>query len=253
MGSVHDDTLTGDDGVNSIQGGAGADTINGGGGNDTLNGAAGGDTINGGEGNDQVFAGDGDDTINGDAGNDNLKGFADNDTINGGTGDDRLEGGDGNDTLTGGEGADRLFGGAGIDTALYTGSSAAVTVNLATRMGSGGDAQGDVLGGVENVTGSAHDDTLIGNGAANRLDGAAGADTLTGGGGSDVFVFSAFAGDRITDFADGSDMIEISGGVFSDLTIAASGDDTTVSWNGGTLTLDDVSASLITADDFSFV
>ena len=253
VGSVHDDTLTGDDGVNSIQGGAGVDTINGGGGNDTLNGAAGGDTINGGEGNDQVFAGDGDDTINGDAGNDNLKGFADNDTINGGTGDDRLEGGDGNDTLTGGEGADRLFGGAGIDTALYTGSSAAVTVNLATRMGSGGDAQGDVLGGVENVTGSAHDDTLIGNGAANRLDGAAGADTLTGGGGSDVFVFSAFAGDRITDFADGSDMIEISGGVFSDLTIAASGDDTTVSWNGGTLTLDDVSASLITADDFSFV
>ena len=59
VGSVHDDTLTGDDGVNSIQGGAGADTIDGGGGND------------------QVFAGDGDDTINGDAGNDNLKGFAD--------------------------------------------------------------------------------------------------------------------------------------------------------------------------------
>lgn len=51
--------------------------------------------------------------------------------------------------------------------------------------GTGGDAQGDKLGGIENLWGSAHADTLTGDGAVNVLEGGAGADTLNGGGGVD--------------------------------------------------------------------
>ncbi len=43
---------------------------------------------------------------------------------------------------------------------------------------------------VENVTGSAFNDTLIGDGLANVLSGGAGNDTLTGGAGADVFKYS---------------------------------------------------------------
>ncbi len=44
-----------------------------------------------------------------------------------------------------------------------------------------GDAQGDGLKNIENITGSAHDDWLIGNGFANVLKGGAGSDVLHGG------------------------------------------------------------------------
>src|SRR3546814_8834206 len=66
--------------------------------------------------------------------------------------------GDGNDTLIGGSGADTLIGGAGSDTASYAGSSGGVTVDLAAGTGSGGDAQGDTLSGIENLTGSSQGD-----------------------------------------------------------------------------------------------
>ena len=59
----------------------------------------------------------------------------------------------GNDTLIGG--ADTLDGGDGTDTASYEGSSAAVTVSLvAGATNTGGDAEGDTLSNIENLTGS---------------------------------------------------------------------------------------------------
>ncbi len=64
-----------------------------------------------------------------------------------------------------------LDGGAGIDTASYAASSAGVSVSLMTGLGSGGDAQGDTLIRIENLTGSALDDTLEGNGGTNVLTG----------------------------------------------------------------------------------
>ena len=68
-----------------------------------------------------------------------------------------------------------------------------VTVNLATDEdmgeGSGDDAEGDTLVGIENLVGSDHDDTLTGNDAVNIIDGGAGVDTLYGGGGEDTYVF----------------------------------------------------------------
>jgi Ca2+-binding RTX toxin-like protein len=66
------------------------------------------------------------------------------------------------------------------------GSTAGVRVNLATGAVSGGDATGDTLRGIENLTGSGHSDTLTGDLGNNALNGGDGADTLGGGGGTDT-------------------------------------------------------------------
>ena len=119
-------------------------------------------------------------------GDDRLYGGDADDILSGGTGNDVLEGRGGNDWLHGGPGADTLDGGPGIDTASYSGSRGAVTVNLAARSASGGDADGDTIVGIENLVGSDRADTLTGNAGDNVLEGGRGADRLVGGGGKDT-------------------------------------------------------------------
>ena len=115
-----------------------------------------------------------------------LTGTAGDDTLEGGTGADTLNGLAGNDTLIGGAGADTLDGGTGTDTASYAGSSAAVTVSLAAgATNTGGDAEGDTLSNIENLTGSAHSDVLNGDAGNNVLRGEAGNDRLRGDDGND--------------------------------------------------------------------
>ncbi|RED44698.1 calcium-binding protein, partial [Aestuariispira insulae] len=106
-----------------------------------------------------------------------------------------LEGLDGDDVLDGGAGADTLDGGTGADTAYYGNSNAAVTVDLSgdTPSVSGGDAEGDHLISIENVTGSDHADTLTGSDGDNSLTGGKGADKLDGGAGIDTAIYSASA------------------------------------------------------------
>ena len=120
------------------------------------------------------------------------------DVLGGGPGNDDLYGQDGNDHLTGGEGADKLSGGAGVDTIFYTNSSSAVTVNLGTSTGSGGDAAGDIYYSIEQVFGSDFQDTLIGSGDDNLLVGGAEKDSLFGLGGNDTL-----RGDKGADYLDG--------------------------------------------------
>ncbi|MBC6438607.1 MAG: hypothetical protein GDA52_10880 [Rhodobacteraceae bacterium] len=97
-----------------------------------------------------------------------------------------------NNLFRGGVGADTLNGSSGRDWADYTGSDAAVTVNLGGGAdadgfitASGGHAAGDKLKRMEHIIGSAFDDVLTGDGGNNTLRGAAGADTLDGGAGRD--------------------------------------------------------------------
>lgn len=196
--------------------------------NDSIAAGAGDDTVLAGLGDDTVDGGTGNDSLSGEGGNDSLYGGLGNDALTGGAGDDRVEGGEGDDTLFGAAGNDTLVGGSGNDTVDYSASGTAVVVNLATGTGSGGDAQGDSLSGIEAVIGSSQNDaltggtgndTLFGGGGADTLDGGAGndslsggdandvlsagegADTLTGGTGRDRFVLGAGGGaDRITDF-----------------------------------------------------
>jgi Ca2+-binding RTX toxin-like protein len=139
-----------------------------------------------GDGNDNIIAGGaGHDSISGMGGNDTLYGDAGNDTLMGGTGTNTLFGGDGNDIFIGGTGSDFMDGGAGEDTTSYAGAGSAVSTSLATG-GTAGDAAGDSYADVENLIGSAYDDTLIGDSNSNTLSGGAGNDTLSGGAGADT-------------------------------------------------------------------
>lgn len=162
---------------------------------DVIHGGEGDDTIFGGYGDDRLFGEAGDDDLDGGSGNDRLDGGDGNDTLIGGTGADILNGGTGDDILEGGAGADQLNGGTGMDYADYSASDAGVTVNLATGTGSGGDAEGDTLSGIDGIYGSAFDDTLIGfdgQGSSpedtytNIFHGGAGNDILDGAGGDDI-------------------------------------------------------------------
>ncbi|MFB2880140.1 calcium-binding protein [Floridanema aerugineum] len=128
------DTITGSDLADIVQGnqgddrlilGKGDDTIFGGAGNDTIAGEQGKDFISGDVGNDIIYGGslnnqvpDLADTIYGGEGNDSIFGQEGNDFLNGNQGNDYLTGGAGNDSIRGGKGADILFGQQGSDTLI---------------------------------------------------------------------------------------------------------------------------------------
>ena len=157
--------------------------------------------------------------------------MAGDDTIDGGAGNNTLFGGTGDDVFIGGEGADSFEGNAGQDNIDYSGSDAAVNVDLSTGSLSGGDAENDtILGGIDGVIGSEFDDTLTGF----DQQGTNPADTFTnelfGGGGDDTI--SGLAGDDLLDGGDGDDAIfggagddSISGGAGSDTVDGGDGDD----------------------------
>jgi serralysin len=63
-----------------------------------------------------------------------------------------------------------------------------VGVDLNTGLGSLSDAAGDTYVSIENVVGSSFDDSLFGNGLANKLDGGRGFDFLVGGAGNDTLL-----------------------------------------------------------------
>ncbi|ASU41308.1 hemolysin D [Herbaspirillum sp. meg3] len=120
----------------------------------------------------EIHAGDGGVTIYGSNANDLIYGGAGADTIIGGSGNTYFEGGAGADVLTGGT--------QGVNTAGYKTSTAGVTVDLTTGLGTGGDAQGDVLSNIQNLIGSAYNDTFVANNKVNHLDGGSGgSDTVS--------------------------------------------------------------------------
>lgn len=214
-------TLIGSNFKDRLVGGFGADSLSGNAGNDVLAGQSGNDTLNGGDGNDALYGGAGNDALNGGAGVDiaiysesasgvsvslasmgpqntlgqgfdalnsieNLSGSAFADQLTGDSGSNVILGEGGNDTLTGGAGGDDLDGGSGLDTASYASSGSGVVVQLSAGSIYGGDAEGDTLTSIENVTGSGFGDNLRGDAQINVLDGLGGNDTLDGGLGADT-------------------------------------------------------------------
>ncbi|MBV1863590.1 MAG: hypothetical protein KUG74_04055 [Rhodobacteraceae bacterium] len=156
------------------------------------------------------------DTILGDNDNNRFRGRDGNDKLKGRGGDDLLQGEDGNDVLLGDAGKDDLQGGDGRDK-LYGGK------------------------GADRLTGGSDNDVLKGNA------------------GNDVFIFNGTANegkDTIKDFKDGSDMIEISGVAFAEVTLKKEngGSDTRVILDSGTeILLKNVVKADIDASDFDFV
>ena len=188
--SVGDNTLTsiifGDNGNNTLDGGAGDDTIFGQGGDDLIIGGR--DSLASRDINNTIDVEDLEDQTESDDGNDALYGGGGNDTILGGQGDDILDGGDGDDTLSGQDGVDIFRGGAGVDTVDYSKESPfQLLVNLETNVASGGTGSGDTFYSIENLIGSDDRiDRFIGTSAANHFWGQGGGDYFNGGGGNDI-------------------------------------------------------------------
>jgi Ca2+-binding RTX toxin-like protein len=210
------DDLTGTAADDRIYGLAGNDLLKGLAGNDILDGGAGADTMQGGTGNDVYVVDQSGDVVTEayNAGSDEVRTALASYTL--GANVERLTGlaatGQtltGNslaNILTGGAGADVLNGGSGSDTAAWSWSEAGVAVDLQNAILSG-DAAGDTLISIENLTGGSGADTLSGTSAANVLDGGGGADLLTGRGGNDVYYVDN-VGDSVVELAgQGSDEI----------------------------------------------
>ncbi len=250
--------LGGTDFADVFFGEAGANNLIGYGGDDALNGRAGNDNLDGGLGNDTLIGGDGSDTASyfdaasgvavslaiagqqntGAAGLDtlteieNLGGSQFNDALTGDGGANSLYGYDGNDTLKGGGGDDSLYGmagddsydgGSGVDLASYLHASAGVTVNLSLVGPQNTIAAGvDTLVNIENLGGGNFNDTLTGDGGANRLGGGGGDDVLSGLGGADNL--RASIGDDSLYGGDGDDLLAGSAG--NDLIDGGAGIDT---------------------------
>lgn len=224
LASVFDDTLYGSTADNGFQGGYGADYIDGRGGNDTavyeesfeaveINLATG--TVSGG-------------TATGDTlvSIENLLGSAFGDVLIGSSVANVLIANAGDDRLSGGAGGDVLDGGDGTDTADYQDSNTAIVINLGLGAALGGHAAGDTLSSIENIIGSAFNDTIYGDANVNVLTGGAGQDTLAGQDGDDQL----FGGDGNDALSGGNNDDELNGEAGDDRLFGNTGNDTI---NGG--------------------
>ena len=154
-----------------------------------------GDDITGNSGENILSGLKGDDTLSGLEGDDSIDAGAGDDTIYGGADQDILKGSLGNDYLEGGTGSDDIDGGSGIDTVSYVNASNGVKVFLDSGLATGEGT--DSLAGIENIIGSAFDDSLTGDNGANAIES----------GDGDDFIFAKEAADTI-DAGDGDDTID---------------------------------------------
>jgi hypothetical protein len=223
-GDAEGDTWTGV--VESVEGSNAADTLIGDaqtnlllgfGDDDVLAGAGGGDALIGGSGTDladyrtspEAVAVDlALDTVDGgDAEDDSI--FAIEGSIGSGF-DDTFLGDSEDNVFEGMAGADTIDGGTGVDRADYELSGAAVSINLNDGTFSGGDADGDLLSAIEDVTGSLFGDTLIGDNGPNTLSGLDDDDTLKGKNGDDTLIGAG--GTDTFDGGGGTDSCDDTGG-----------------------------------------
>ncbi|SFJ33683.1 type I secretion C-terminal target domain (VC_A0849 subclass) [Phyllobacterium sp. CL33Tsu] len=112
----------------------------------------------------------------------NVTGSENVDVLKGTTDEDTMSGLAGNDRLIGSAGEDRIDGGEGRDTVDYRGSETGIHVDLEIERQAVTPglsySSGDTLVDIENVMGSAHDDSITGNAKDNVFTGGAGADRL---------------------------------------------------------------------------
>ena len=294
LGSVNADTLTGNGGDDLLKGEAGNDSLHGGHGFDTLEGGAGDDSLDGGIGTDTLDGGDGADVLFGGQGRDHLNGGAGADELNDGKGVDFLTGGSEADTfvLTADRKPDVIVdfenGSDIIDISAWgvvnfveltvadhvsgrvriTFADETIMVDDGARGLTSADFAADDFvftdpnAPLPVITGTSEADKIIGTVAAEEIHDLGGADNLFGRGGADQFVMAADSAlDRIKDFQDGSDVIDVSawGATgLGDLTITqhATGR-VSVVMGDETLLVSDGARSLevadLTADDFIFV
>ncbi|MCC1493628.1 calcium-binding protein [Cognatishimia sp. F0-27] len=291
-GGTGNDTIYDAEGDDTLIGGTGNDVFVAGDGADTMRGEEGNDTVfyvlsparvavNLGVSFFQGGFADGDrgsgiENLSGSPFDDILVGNALANRIEATGGANTLRGEAGNDTLVSNAGPDLLDGGPGADLASYTGSGARVIINLEIGYAAGGYAAGDTLISIEQVQGTPLNDRIVGSNSGNRLFGEGGSDelngagardllyggpgndTLIGGTGNDVFVFApGWDNDRITDFEDGADRLDVSAlpGINApgDLNFLDIGADLRIDAGGAdTILLAGMAGTTLTSADFIF-
>ncbi len=184
-GNALDNSLTGTDGSDRLDGGAGADIMTGGLGWDTY-----------------IVDNIGDIVVENsphyDFGVDTVEASItytlgvnlENLTLTG-TGNIDATANDSMNHLIGNSGNNIIDGAGDEDTIDYSGSAAGITVDLLAGTATGSAIGNDTLLNIEDVLGSAFDDTLTGKGGYNYLAGGGGKDTLDGGAGGDLMVGGA--------------------------------------------------------------
>lgn len=185
---TYDDTITGSDSANQLQGFAGADSLSG---ND------GDDTLIGGDGNDTLLGGDGDDLLKG------------------GDGDDSIDGGAGNDTVDYSEASSSILLYLGNTPPNVTGEgNDTVTSTVENAIGSNN---------ADTLSGDANANQFIGNDGNDYIIGQGGADDLQGGAGNDIFEFNTgdmASGEKI-DGGAGTDQLNVNNDTdFSDASLS---------------------------------
>ena len=287
VGTSYNDVLRGDANANVINGGGGNDTLDGRAGDDVLNGGSGNNTLNGGPDNDTYqFAGSAHDRYFDDSGTDKIVIDSVKDITSAGrVGNDlviKLTTG----TIEiidqfNGHPIETLVDSHGISLVLATsmtggdlGGIIGGTDGDDVIDGRGGDDYLYGGKGNDHLLGGTGDDHLDGGQGRDVLDGGPGNDILTGGSGHDVFVFAPaspnFPGsgnDVITDFQAGKDRIDLtafhtsfralddnhdgrleSGEGDGRISVHVSHGDTTLTFNGGSVRIEDVAH--LTVHDF---
>ena len=269
IGSLYNDTITGNSSANVLSGAAGNDSLFGLDGNDSLSGGDGDDYLDGGFGFDTINGGNGNDTTSyafyggpivanlttgvvsfpGNStltdtlisienliatnGNDSVTGNSSANVLSGAAGNDSLFGLDGNDSLSGGDGDDYLDGGFGFDT--INGGNGNDTTSYAFY---GGPIVANLTTGVVSFPGnSTLTDTLI---SIENLIATNGNDSVTGN--SSANVLSGAAGNDT-----------IIGGLGSDTLVGGSGNDifryfSTAESTSGALNRDTIADFLLGTD-----
>lgn len=209
--------------------------------NNEIQGGASADTLIGGDGWDFLIGGGDADSLYGGADGDTLDGGAGADYMEGNTGDDVYIVNDSGDTVVeaSGEGTDHVYASlssytlaADLENLTYNsfGGAFVGTGNASNNIiasGSGADTLSG-LDGNDELRSWVGADTLSGGDGDDLLVGGTEADTLTGGADADTFRFSTAYesglganADRITDFASGTDLIDLAG---ADADIGTGGD-----------------------------
>ena len=150
-----------------------------------------------------------------------ISGLGGNDIIDGGAGNDRLFAGTGSDVLNGGTGNDTLSGQSGFNR----------------------------------LNGDAGNDLILGGTDQDFINGGAGNDIMSGGMGTDRFIFEAAHGtDRINDFEDGTDLIDLSalGIAFADLTLVQTSLNVEIDTGEGIIIVNNAMVADFDTTDFVF-
>lgn len=238
-GTASSDILVGTSGAETVTGAGGDDLLFSGGGSDTLIGGTGDDITKGGSGNDRYvynFGSDGSDTVSEYAGggNDILEttGLSEEDLVMRRSGNKLIAEGDdlaGKVTING-----HFNGGTDRVEFLEIGG-----VLRFIKTGITGTSTDDVIvssSASDTMKGNAGTDLMYGGGGNDTLDGGSGNDILKGGTGNDVyqFNFDTHGQDTIAETnGSGSDILEITGRVMSQLDFRRSGDAMVIE-SGGT-------------------